>query len=201
MKKLFAILVLGFAALGASAQFTLEPTKFGKEFAQQLAFTGDMRKDGAGMQKEFLAFWQSDTLTSPQRDSFIKTINMLLSKGCKPYPDFVRFTNILMAFKRNGYDYGQYEKYEKTVQDMVAAGRKVRVNDLSEFLMNMNLLLTKNIVANNQRTRWAVDKMNFLIVNDGGNFVIKFDGVDLIGYQDRDSLKLYSTSGVLDPVA
>ena len=78
MKKLFAILIFGFVALGASAQFTMEPTKFGKEFAQQLTFTGDMRKDGAGMQKEFLAFWQSDTLTSPQRDNFIRTVNLMV---------------------------------------------------------------------------------------------------------------------------
>ncbi len=201
MKKLFAILIFGFVALGASAQFTMEPTKFGKEFAQQLTFTGDMRKDGAGMQKEFLAFWQSDTLTSPQRDNFIRTVNQLLSKGCKPYPDFVRFTNILMTFKRRGYDYSQYEKYEKTLQDMVAAGRKTRVNDLSEFLMNINLLVTKNIIANNQRTNWTVNKMNFLFLHENGSFKIKFDDVDLVGHQDRDSLKLYATSGVLDPIA
>jgi len=105
-----------------------------------------------------------------------------------------------MSFKRKGYDHGQYEKYEKTLQDMVAAGRKVRVNDLSEFLMNMNLFINKNIVANNQRTRWVVSKLDFLFMYDDGKFRIKFDNVDLVGFQDKDSLKLYSTSGVLDPI-
>ncbi|MBQ2351024.1 MAG: hypothetical protein II394_02295, partial [Bacteroidales bacterium] len=201
MKKLFLILAISLVSMVTSAQFTLEPTKFGKEFAQQLSFTGDIRKDGASMQKEFLTFWQSDSLTSPQRDSFIRTINMLQSKGCKPYPDFVRLTDILMEFKRRGYDYGQYEKFEKTLLDMNAAGRKFRVNDFSEFLQDMNVFLRKRVVANNQRTKWNVSKLDFDFSYDNGKFLIKFNNIDLIGYQDRDSLKLYNTSGVLDPRA
>ena len=201
MKKLFLILAISLVSMVTSAQFTLEPTKFGKEFAQQLSFTGDIRKDGASMQKEFLTFWQSDSLTSPQRDNFIRTINMLQSKGCKPYPDFVRLTDILMEFKRRGYDYGQYEKFEKTLLDMNAAGRKFRVNDFSEFLQDMNVFLRKRVVANNQRTKWNVSKLDFDFSYDNGKFLIKFNNIDLIGYQDSDSLKLYNTSGVLDPRA
>ncbi len=201
MKRLFSILVLCIATVSAFAQFTMEPTKFGKEFAQQLSFTGDMRKDGASMQKEFLAFWQSDSLTSPQRDNFIRTINKLQSKGCKPYPDFVRYTDVLMMFKRRGYDYGQFELFEKKVLDMANAGRQVRVNDLSEFLQNFNVFLRNRIVANNMRTKWTVNKLDFLITYENEKFLIKFDNVDLIGYQDRDSLKLYSTSGILNPIA
>ncbi|MBO7482042.1 MAG: hypothetical protein J6T63_08040 [Bacteroidales bacterium] len=201
MKRLFSILVLCLAMVSAFAQFTIEPTKFGKEFAPQLSYTGDMRKDGASMQKEFLAFWQSDTLTSKQRDSFIRTINKLQSKGCKPYPDFVRYTDVLMMFKRRGYDYGQFEIFEKKLNAMVSAGRQVRVNEISEFLQNFNVFLSKGIVANNTRTKWTVSKLDFLITYENEKFLIKFDNVDLIGYQDRDSLKLYSTSGVLNPLA
>lgn len=201
MKRIFAILVLCVASVAAFAQFTLEPSKFGKEFAQQLSFTGDIRKDGASMQKEFLAFWQSDTLTSQQREFFIRTINKLQSKGCKPYPDFVSYTDVLMSFKRRGYDYGQFELFEKAVLAMVDAGRRVRVNELSEFLQNFNVLLRKNVVANNARTKWTVNKLDFLITYENEKFLIKFDNIDLIGYQDRDSLKLYSTSGILNPIA
>ena len=201
MKKIFLILAVCLVSVVASAQYTLEPTKFGKEFAQQLSYTGDMRKDGASMQKEFLAFWQSDSLTSAQRESFIRTVNMLSSKGCKAYPDLVRFTDILMQFMRNGYDYSQYEKYEKTLLGMNAAGRKYRVNDFSEFLQSMNLFLRKGIVVNNQRTRWNVNKLEFDFSYEDGKFLIKFNNIDLIGYQDRDSLKLYNTSGVLDMMA
>ena len=201
MKRIFLILAVCFVSIATNAQFTLEPTKFGKEFSQQLSFTGDIRKDGVGMQKEFLTFWQSDSLTSQQRDSFIKTINMLQSKGCKAYPDFVRFTDILMQFKRKGFADSQYEKYEKTIQDMVAAGRKYRVNDLSEFLQNISLFLRNNVVANNQRTKWNVSKLEFDFSNDNGKLQISFNNIDLVGYQDRDSLKLYNTSGVYDVFA
>jgi len=201
MKKIFLILILCVAAMSAYSQFTMDPSKFGKDFAQQLSYTGDLRKDGASMHKEFLAFWQSDTLTNKQRESFIKSINMLMSKGCKAYPDYVRFTDNLMSFKRNGFDDGQYENYEKAVQGMVSAGKKVRTTELSEFLNCMNLFLRKRIVVNNQRTRWMVSKFDFLITYSDEKFLIKFDNVDLIGYQDKDSLKLYNTSGVLDPIA
>lgn len=201
MKKLLLILALCVVSIAASAQYTMDPVKFGKEFSQQLSFTGDLRKDGASMQKEFLAFWQSDSLTSQQRDNFIKSVNMLQSKGCKPYPDLVRFTDILMQFKRKGFDYSQYEKYEKTLQEMNAAGRKYRVNDFSEFLHNMSLFLRNRVVVNNQRTKWDVNKLEFDFLLDNGKLFIKFENIDLIGYQDRDSLKLYNTSGVLDMMA
>ena len=192
MKRIFSILVFCIVSFSTFAQFTLEPSKFGKEFAQQLSFTGDIRKDGASMQKEFLAFWQSDTLTSSQRDNFIRTINKLQSKGCKPYPDFVRYTDVLMMFKRRGYDYGQFELFDKKVVAMVDAGRQVRVNELSEFLQNFNVFLSKRIVANNTRTKWTVNKLDFLITYENEKFLIKLDNIDLIGYQDKDSLKLYS---------
>ena len=201
MKRIFSILVFCIVSFSTFAQFTLEPSKFGKEFAQQLSFTGDIRKDGASMQKEFLAFWQSDTLTSSQRDNFIRTINKLQSKGCKPYPDFVRYTDVLMMFKRRGYDYGQFELFDKKVVAMVDAGRQVRVNELSEFLQNFNVFLSKRIVANNTRTKWTVNKLDFLITYENEKFLIKLDNIDLIGYQDKDSLKLYSTSGILNPIA
>lgn len=191
-----------FCCLGqiVAAQFTLNPSHFGKEFSQQLTYTGDIRKDGASMSKEFLTFWQSDTLTSAQRDNFIRCINKLQSKGCKPFPDYVRFVDNLMAFERNGIDYSQYEKYEKAVVDMVDAGRKVRVNDLSDFLHTMNLLLRANVVCYNQRTNWKVNKMNVLMTYENKKFQIRFDDVDLVGFQDRDSLKIYNTSGVLNPI-
>ncbi len=201
MKKIFSLLIFSILATTVFAQFTMEPTKFGKEFSQQLGYTGNLRKDGAGMQKEFLTFWQSDTLTSPQREQFIKTINALQSKGCKAYPDYVRFTDNLMVFMRKGYDYSQYEKYETAVNDMVKAGRKVRVNDLSEFLHSMNQMLRLNMVCDNLRTNWKVNKLDFLITYENGKFLINFDNVDLIGYQDRDSLKIYQTSGILNPIA
>ncbi|MCF0206502.1 MAG: hypothetical protein HUK15_03645, partial [Bacteroidales bacterium] len=198
MKRIFSILIIGLLAFPSMAQFVIEPAKFGKDFSQQLSYSGDLRKDGAGMQKEFLAFWQSDTLTSAQRDKFIKVINQLQSKGCKPYPDFVREADNIMIFKRKGYDFEQYEKYLQCVSDMVAAGRKYRVNDFSEIVHVFNAFLRNNIICLNLRTNWVVNGSDFKINYVDKKLLVDFSNVDLVGFQDKDSLKIYNTSGVLN---
>lgn len=201
MKKIIIFCVLNLITLATFAQYTLEPTHFGKEFSQQLGYTGDLRKDGASMTREFLAFWQSDSINNEQRDQFIKSINLLQSKGCKAFPDFVRFTDNLMIFIRKGYDYDQYLSYTTAIQKMIEKGRKIRVTEVSEFLQTMNNMLRGGIICRNQRNYWKVNNVDFLITFENDKLLINIDNIDLIAYQNKDSLKIYRTSGIYDPIA
>jgi hypothetical protein len=200
MKKLLVLTILALSSLSMMAQvFPVEPDKFIKTFNQELGYTGEVRDGAKSMSKEFTEFWETDSLTLDEKKSFIETANLMASKGCKGYPDFVCLADNALWFNRIGFDRGQYDIYEKGISDILNDGKRPKLSDLSEYLLNMNALLSKNIINKGARTYWKAENNSFLLKYDRGIKIV-FDNINLIGYQGVDSLKIYKTDGEYNPI-
>ncbi|MDR2010496.1 MAG: hypothetical protein LBQ22_08435 [Bacteroidales bacterium] len=199
MKKilLFIFLLFSIFKYGFS-QFSMEHERFIREFSQNLNNTGNVRENAKSMSKEFSTFWLSDSITFEEKNKFIKTANLMSSKGCSPYPDFVCFADNLLLFKRKRINDNQYINYDKALNDMLNDGNRPNLKNISEYLTLINSFLSKNIVLQNVRTYWKVENNTFNIDYDK-EIVIDFAGVNLIGYQGVDSLKIYNTTAKYYP--
>ncbi|MBN2776974.1 MAG: hypothetical protein JXR36_05005 [Bacteroidales bacterium] len=199
MKTFYLIIFLSFISLIAVCQtFPTEHDKFGKAYAQELGYTGELRFNAKSMNKEFGDFWETDSLTPDEKTQFINTANLMASKGCKAYPDFVAFADIMMHFNRKNIDKGQYDDYEKALIELLNDGKRPNLKNISEYLLNIDALIVDDIVSKSARTYWKAENNSFLIEYDKGIKVI-FDNINLIGYQGVDSLKIYKTGGVYYP--
>jgi hypothetical protein len=193
-KILLSIIALViFINYGFSQTFSLSYDKFIKEFSPNLNNSGEFRENAKSISKEFTDFWELGNMSLDEKDQFIKTANLMQSKGCKAYPDFVCLADNVMLFKNNSIDNNQYKNYELALTDLLNSGKRPNLKDISEYLVAMNIFLSKNIIVRNQRTHWKVDNNSFQIKYDKG-LVVEFENVDLIGYQNVDSLKIYKTN-------
>ncbi|MCK9254808.1 MAG: hypothetical protein M0P36_03370 [Bacteroidales bacterium] len=193
MKKLIFFFFLSLLSkILFSQAFPIEPDKFLKSFTSELGYTGEVRKNSKSLAKEFTNFWESDSLSFQEKEKFIQTANDLAAKGCKAYPDFVCLADNKLWFTRKGFDNSQYEIYEKGIFDILNAGKRPKLNDLSNYFLSFNALLSKDILAKNPRTYWKLENNSFKLIYDKG-IKIQLSKVNLIGYQGVDSLKIYRT--------
>ena len=199
MKKLvfFFALILISNLIFAQA-FPTEPDRFIKSFNSELGYTGEVASTSKNLSKEFTTFWETDSLSFQEKEKFISTANNMAAKGCKGYPDFVCLADNRMWFSRKAFDNSQYEIYEKGIFDILNAGKRPKLNDLSDYLLSFNYLLSKDIIAKNPRTYWKVENNSFELKYDKG-IKIQLSKVNLIGYQGVDSLKIYRTDAEYYP--
>ncbi len=198
-KNLFLFFLIITSKLLFSQAFPSMPDKFIKSFNSELNYTGEIRENAKSISKEFTQFWESDSLNFQEKEKFISTINLMASKGCKAFPDFVCLADNRMWFTRKSFQSSQYNIYEKAIIDILNTGKRPKLTDLSDFLLNINALLAKNIVQNNPRTYWKAENNSFILKDDKG-IKIEFSKINLIGYQGVDSLKIYNTNGVYYPI-
>ncbi|MDL2262229.1 hypothetical protein LJC11_01855 [Bacteroidales bacterium OttesenSCG-928-I21] len=198
MKKILVQISLFLVFQVSFAQFSLEHERFAREFSQNLNYTGEIRENGKSISKEFSIFWESDSISNEEKNSFIKTANLMSSKGCSPFPDFVCFTDNLLQIKRKNLDSKQYQNYEKALTKMLTEGKRPNLKNISEYLKLMNSFLAKDIILKNVRTYWKAENNNFEIEYDK-EITIELTNINLVGYQGVDSLKIYNTSAKYYP--
>lgn len=181
-----------FVSIGYSQQFSMDHARFIKDFSSTLNNTGDIRENAKSISKEFSDFWVS-SLSLEEKDIFIKSANLMSSKGCKDYPDFVCLADNIMLFKNKNISNNQYTSYNEALTDLLNDGKRPNLKNISEYLMSMNLFLSKDIISKNIRSYWKVENDNFDIKYDK-TIIINFNNIDLVGYQGVDSLKIYNTN-------
>jgi len=200
MKRIFSVVALVFVFGVLSAQvFPEDPEKFARAYEKELGYTGEFRDNAKSMSKEFSEFWETDSLTPDEKTQFINTANIMASKGCKGYPHFVAYTDVMLNFTRKDIDQGQYDDYEKALLGILNAGKRPKLNDVSDFITLIDKLIAHDIVSETARGKWKVNNNSFLIDYDTELKVI-FDNVDLIGFKGVDSLKIYKTDAVFYPM-
>ena len=199
-KALLILSLLLFIQVLAFSQdmFNTDSERFHRDFGSTLGFTGEVRPDASGLRREFSIFWTSDSLSLKEKQSFIETANLLGRKGGKDYPDFVCLATNLMSFKRLSINNSQYEIYENALREMLNV-RRPNLKNISDFLLNINRTVMRNVVCQNPRTHWKVENNNFRFEFKNNDFSIIFNNINLVGYQGVDSLKIEKTSGVLYP--
>ena len=204
MKYIFPILFFTICfflfptTLFAQKAFPVEHNKFLKEFSNYLSYSGEIREKGKSIEKEFEAFWESDSLLPEHKDDFINTATKLRIKGGKSYPEFVFYTANIMAFSRKGIPWDQYKLYEAELLSLLKA-KRLKTKKFNEILVNTYQLVAKNIVYSSPRALWKISTDDYSFFKENNFLSIHVNNTDLSCYYGNDSIKIYKTTGVVNP--
>ncbi len=195
---LFIFLICFMFSASTQEMFTTDVERFHRDFGSTLRFSGEVREGDDNLRREFINFWTSDILSYEEKINFIETANIMGSKGCKEYPDFVCLAANIMAFKRKNISAECYNNYETALIDLLTV-RRPNLRDVSDYMLNINRLVERDIVCKNPRTLWKAENNNFSIFYENNEFKILFHKINLVGYQNVDSLKIEKTNGEYFP--
>ncbi|MDD2199188.1 MAG: hypothetical protein PHE08_05630, partial [Bacteroidales bacterium] len=199
---LFFFVLFNLVSIISNAQkaFPSEHEKFAKEFGSYLNYSGELREKGNSMEKEFIAFWESDSLIPEYKNKFINTAQRIKAKDCDAYPVYVYFTSICMEFIRKKIPWDQYELYEDALIKLLSE-KRLKTRDLNELQKTTYDLIAKNIIYESNKAVWTINSSDYSLMKSKGEeaYVVHVNNTDLCGYYGKDSVKIKSTYGVLNP--
>jgi hypothetical protein len=196
----FVLLIVVSSNSNAQKAFPTEHDKFAKEFSSFLNYTGEIRDKGKGMEKEFISFWESDSLIPEYKNQFINTAQRIKGKGCAGYPIYVYFTAITMDFVRKKIPWDQYELYENELIKILSQQR-LKTKEINELQKITYDLIAKNTIYESPRAVWKISTSDYSLMKSEGSeaFMIHVNNTDLCGYYGKDSVKIQNTYGIVNP--
>lgn len=145
--------------------------------------------------KNFEKFWTVDSvLTDDQKNQIIALSNSLIEKPSQNKTYFFTYIKIIQSFFQNDYAKSHYENWTKGVSSIVdlPESKMNDINDLLEFTLD---LITKKTLCYGTGFSWKVDKDKYNFSFRDNIFTIRYDDVNLICTNLKDSIFILSTSG------
>jgi hypothetical protein len=198
--RLAILLILTSASLHGLAQritsFSAELELFPGEL-EELVKT-HLEKDEEGIPEQFLLFWQSDTISTDQKNKVVSISNDILKKTAVNTRQFITFSKIIML-------YAQSQKFQTEIDtwllglETFAKGDNISIAWISRFLENSLALFTRGTFAINPAFEWKVSNENFNYKMDK-TLTIRFYDTDLTCSNNTDSISILSTQGEYFPI-
>jgi hypothetical protein len=202
-KVYLAILIFGsfFSKALSQSTFSPEPEKFLKDV--QL-FIGNYNKTKAKKYvNSFETLWLGDFFTPDNRSLVYATLNSMLEKKLRVYPDFISYFDAIYNYSNSGMSSEKFQKWNNILDNVIKKYNNKRVQDFLKVSNNLFLDGTIYVTSRTQKaaTRWQVskkDSFDIQLVKKLPVFV--FHGVDLKCFSKNDSSVIYNTSGEFSPL-
>ena len=150
----------------------------------------------------FIDLWQSDSLgilTNEERTRIIETGNRLLDRKARAYPHFRDYMLCIIAFKKGEQTPTSYQDWENGLNHLLDIKKAAVKNAASYFDFTINLL-DSSFLYKSYSTTWKVSNPECKIVFDENNLTVEFGDLGLTCYSKRDSINIYNTTGIYNPV-
>lgn len=157
----------------------------------------DKKKEVKELIEKFTVIWNTKISDSRKKDIY-KTSNLFLKKRARNFPEFNNYIHCLMAFVDCPIDTNNYYEWDKGLRYMLKKN-KIYLSSVNAYLKITLGLLKNNIIYQSSSTKWRVNKNNFTFLFDK-TVKIAFKDVDLTCYASKDSIKIYNTEGVFNPL-
>ncbi len=145
----------------------------------------------------FSAIWNSDKLTSAQKDSILSFSNQLLEKNARSFPHFGLFLETYIAFSESAQDIDSYNNWESQLIKMLYDPR-VYLHNMSDFFEFTIELLKNNTLYKSGSATWVSSESGFHF--EYTDFLkVVIENTDLRCYFSSDSTGILNTSGYLIP--
>ena len=159
----------------------------------------DISKENDQLIKDFTKFWTVDSvLNDEQKTSIVAASAAMLSKTLNSKNHFYTYINLTMFFVKDEYAKKHYETWEKGFLKVLTESN-YSIAEISDFLKVSLSTITKNILVERGGYYWKVSKPSYTfdITNE---FAIRFDTVNLICSNVKDSIYIKSTQGIYYPL-
>ena len=181
--------------------FTPEPEKFLKD-VQSYMGTYDKNKAKKYI-KLFEPLWLGDFFTPDHKAIVYYTLNSMLEKKLRVFPDFISYFDAIYNYSNSGMSSDNFTKWNNILDNVIKKSTNKKVQEFLKVSNNLFLDGTIYVTSRTQKsaTRWQVsikDSFDIQIIKEKPVFIFK--DVDLRCFSKNDSSVIRNTSGQLFPI-
>lgn len=154
-------------------------------------------KDVKELIEEFTIIWNTK-ISESRKEIIYKTSNLFLKKRARNFPEFSNYLHCLMAFSDSTIDTNSYNQWEQGLEFMLKKN-KIYLNKVNSYLIITLNLLKNNIIYQSSSRKWKANTNNFTFKFDK-TIEIEFNDIDLSCYASKDSIIIFNTQGVFNPL-
>ena len=147
----------------------------------------------------FIENWNAGMMLESTKAQLIALSNKMLDKNARPRPHFVTFLQVINAFTLYN---GPAENYLNWLRSMhhFTATRDYTLPVINDYLLFSLKLLNFGILYESNSTRWTSSNADFQLLFDDSVQVV-VGPTDLTCNAVRDSILVYGTSGIYNPIS
>ncbi len=201
-QRILISLILILFGSGLSGQevfrrFSADPENYPAEL---VAFMGTSDEEAQPLIiQTFIENWNAGMMLDTTKAQLIAISNRMLDMKARPRPHFISFLQVINAFTIYN---GPAENYLNWLRSMLhfTASRNYTLPVINDYIVFSYKLVNSGILYESNSTRWTSSNGDFqLIFNDSVQIVV--GTTDLICNAVRDSIMLYGTSGIYNPLS
>jgi len=149
--------------------------------------------------QSIIQLWGEGSIPDTNKIEIIIISNQLLEKNARPHPQYETFIEALYLFYQNPRHADNQRAWIVSMLDY-SAPDGLRLPLLQGYMDFVRQLLAKGTVSQTKSTRWVSSNPDFrLEYTDSVRLYI--DQSDLTCYAVRDSIMIFQTSGVYNPIS
>ena len=201
LNKRYLLLAISFFTLNLlnaqnAGRFSPEPEKYTGELKAFMtaAFSASQQK----ALDDFTLAWDSGGIDLEEQQDLISLSNKLILKKARPKPQFILFIQLINEFHSGKQDMSSYQAWKAGLHLMADEDRR-QINDLQRYILFSYRLLAENVVSQSEGVKWKTDKPDFRFEFSDSIYSV-FEFITLTCISIRDSLKIYNTSGIYNPL-
>ena len=194
---IFILYCSGLSGQEVFYRFSPELEKFPGELISFMG-TGEEESQPVIIQA-FIDNWHAGLITDSTKAQLIAISNALLDINARPRPHFVNYLQVINAFTLYQGPAENYLNWLRSIRYLTASHEFTlpMVNDYLEFTFK---LLHDGILYESSSTRWTSSNAEFqLLFNDSIQIVV--GNTDLTCHAVRDSILIYQTRGIYNPIS
>ncbi len=180
----------------AVKEISSQPAMFVNELERMVESISNRphKKEAEAFVQQFSLMWASDTLKDQQQKEVINTINQMLDRRYRVYPDVFDYLKTVQAFARTENFDDNFNGFTSGLQYFVNRQPRSRVMDI---IKGYDGLFKHGYITSFVSSSWrsASDAYQIIYDEKDHSYIIRFPKTDLIAYSYQDSSVIYNTSG------
>jgi len=199
------LIIICFATIKSITAYTNGQDNFSGDIHKYLTeldniLNHDISNENEQLLKDFTKFWTVDSvLNDEQKTRIVTASSTMLSKTLNIKNHFFTYLNLIMFFGKDENAKIHYEAWEKGFLKIVS-DPKYSINVISDFLDATLSTISKSIINKKGGYYWKVSKLNYQF-DFTDEFAFRFDTVNLICSNVKDSIFIKSTQGFYYPLS
>ncbi|WP_421919864.1 hypothetical protein [Marinifilum sp.] len=157
------------------------------------------KKESKAFAEKFPQFWFSSQITPKERKKIYEVSDILLQKRARSFPDFYNYFKTLMLFQQQNRSASDFDNWHSGFLKHIR-NKKTKLSKSKDFLMQTQHLLQDSVINKSHAVEWKAKNAQFRYLFDE-KLSIEFKQADLLCIAQRDTSKIYNTSGIYDPFA
>lgn len=154
------------------------------------------KKPGREFMEQFVLTWNSGKLGATEKETVIKTCNLMLKKRLKAFPDFKNYLGSIVSFANSSTQDSKSFAAWQVIIDKILNGKSTK--NFTDFLSMSDNLFATNTFYKSASTEWRSSNSNYTFEYDSVPKVV-FQKMNLKCYSKGDSAIIQNTVGVYYP--